>query len=371
MRNLRKFTFPVLVGILLLILAACGGGGDNGGSTPSGSSGGGSVADIDQTFTFQYVCVNRTLLPCQLVQQFIDAVDERTDGKVEIQISSYPELGISGFDMIRLLEDGSVGLGEIYSGFVGGEYPVFDVGNLWGLFTSTEQYYEAVDALNDDMKRVVTEKTQGGKVVAFNFYPSNFFFTKQPLEDFEGVRTRSHSNVLSDLVNELGGDAQTMAFAEVYTALERGILDGAVTCSTCGFGQKWNEVTDYLTGPIPGSFAQTFITFNSKEWESMPPIFQQIITEEGANHTARARTEAAKWDTQGVGQLVEGGMKYSEFTQEMLDVIGSAGEKAVLPRWVGRAGGYGSEGVDLYNEKIAAITGLRVNPDNTVTNIGR
>jgi len=72
--------------------------------------------------------------------------------------------------------------------------------------------------------------------------------------------------VLSDLIGPdgLGANPQTMAFADVYPALERGVLDGAVTCGSCAVGQKWFEVTDYLTGPVPGTFAETFITFNGK-----------------------------------------------------------------------------------------------------------
>ena len=43
-------------------------------------------------FTFQYVCVNRTLRPCQLVDEFIKGVNERTEGQITINLSSYPEL---------------------------------------------------------------------------------------------------------------------------------------------------------------------------------------------------------------------------------------------------------------------------------------
>ena len=232
MRKLRKYSIPIMIGIFLLVLAACGGDDDaNGGDSDTPTQAPTSSASTGESFTFQYVCVNRTLDPCKLIQEFITAVETRTNGQVEIQLSSYPELGISGFDMIRLIEDGSVGFGEIYSGFVGGEFPIFNVGNLWGLFDSADNYFEAVDVITDDMFRIVQEKTNGGVTVAYNFYPSNFFFTKDPLrslDDFTGMKTRSHSNVLSDLVGELGADPQTMAFAQVYTALERGVLDGGV-----------------------------------------------------------------------------------------------------------------------------------------------
>ena len=369
MRKLQKFTVPILIGIFLLILAACGGDDDNGSTTTAATDAPSSSGTTGESFKFQYVCVNRTLLPCQVIQGWIDAVGERTDGQVEIQLSSYPELGISGFDMIRLLEDGTIGLGEIYSGFVGGEFPIFEAANLWGAYSSTDDWYAASLALADDIKALVTRETGGGQIVGFNYYSSNYFFTKDELsnlDDFKGVKTRSHSNVLADLINTLGADAQTMAFAEVYPALERGVLDGAVTCGSCGIGQKWFEVTNHLTGPVAGSWAQTFVTFNGTQWNSLPADFQQIILEEGAEHSIRARQAALDSDIESEGELVEEGMEHANFTPEMLAILKDAAQSSVIPKWVERAGGVESEAVQLYNAKVAPITGLFVLADGTV-----
>ncbi|MEC8958180.1 MAG: TRAP transporter substrate-binding protein DctP [Chloroflexota bacterium] len=377
MKKLQKFSVPILIGIFLLILAACGGDADNGSKTDSGSSTSATAATSSggttgESFEFQYVCVNRTLLPCQVIQEFLDTVRTRTDGQVDIQLSSYPELGISGFDMIRLLEDGTIGFGEIYSGFVGGEFPVFEAANLWGAYESVDQWFEASEALEDDIKTLVTRETGGGKIVGFNYYSSNYFFTKGPLNtlsDFKGVKTRTHSNVLSDLIGEnggLGANPQTMAFADVYPALERGVLDGAVTCGSCAVGQKWFEVTDYLTGPLPGTFAQTFVTFNGKEWNSLPADFQKIILEEGVKHSGRAKAAALNADVEAEGQLIDLGMEHANFTPDMMSIIKEAAQKSVIPKWAERAGGYDSEPVQLYNEKVGPITGMYVQPDGTV-----
>ena len=377
MKKLQKFSVPILIGIFLLILAGCGGDADNGSKTDSGSSSSATAATSSggttgESFEFQYVCVNRTLLPCQVIQEFLDTVRTRTDGQVDIQLSSYPELGISGFDMIRLLEDGTIGFGEIYSGFVGGEFPVFEAANLWGAYESVDQWFEASEALEDDIKTLVTRETGGGKIVGFNYYSSNYFFTKGPLNtlsDFKGVKTRTHSNVLSDLIGEnggLGANPQTMAFADVYPALERGVLDGAVTCGSCAVGQKWFEVTDYLTGPLPGTFAQTFVTFNGKEWNSLPADFQKIILEEGVKHSDRAKAAALNADVEAEGQLIDLGMEHANFTPDMMSIIKEAAQKSVIPKWAERAGGYDSEPVQLYNEKVGPITGMYVQPDGTV-----
>jgi TRAP-type C4-dicarboxylate transport system substrate-binding protein len=378
MRKLQKFTIPVLIGIFLLILAACGGDDDS--STTSSDSGSGGTTTIvaatevsstgttGEFFKFQYVCVNRTLLPCKVIQEFMDAVAERTNGQIEIQLSSYPELGISGFDMIRLLEDGTIGMGEIYSGFVGGEFPIFEAANLWGAYENIDQWFEASENLQESIKTLVRRETGGGEIVGFNYYSSNYFFTKDPLNtvaDFKGVKTRSHSNVLSDLINTLGASAQTMAFAEVYPALERGVIDGAVTCGSCAVGQKWFEVTDYLTGPVPGTFAETFITFNATQWASLPADFQAIILEEGVLHSERAKAAALKSDLESEGDLIELGMTHSNFTPELLVILRDAAESEAVRTWAERAGGYGSEAVTLYNEKVAPVTGIYVNPDGT------
>ncbi len=313
----------------------------------------------------QYICVNRTLRPCQLVTEFIAGVSERTNGQITVNLSSYPELGISGFDMIRLIDDGTVEFGEIYSGFVAGDFPIFNITNIWGLADSPEQYLEMVEAVREDLYRIVTRES-GGQVVFRNFYPSQYFYSKRPLhtiEDYAGMKTRVHSPVLGDLISALGADDQTMAFAEVYTALERGILDAGVTAASAGYGQRWYEVTDYLTGPFIGSFAQTFITINGDLWETIPPDLQQILLEEGRKHEERNLAAVYVWDEESVGQNIDEGMTYSEFSPAMNRILKDAAINEVLPKWIGRAGGPDSEAGQLYNELIAPISGVAIGPD--------
>ena len=321
-----------------------------------------------ESFEFQYVCVNRTLLPCQVIQEFMDSVRARTDGQVDIQLTSYPELGISGFDMIRLLEDGTIGMGEIYSGFASGEFPVFEAANLWGAYASVDEWFEASEALQEDIKSLVNRETGGGRIVGFNYYGGNYFFSKKPLNtlaDFQGVKTRAYSVVLGDFISSLGAYPQTMAFADVYPALQRGVLDAGVTCGSCAIGQKWYEVTDYITGPIPGSWIQTFVTFNSKQWNSLPADFQAILLEEGALHSKRAKAAALQADIEAEGQL-ELRMEHTNFSPEMLGIFKDAAASSVIPNWVLRAGGPESEAVKLYNTKVAPITGLYVASDGSV-----
>ena len=59
----------------------------------------------------------------------------------------------------------------------------------------------------------------------------------------------------------MGANAQAMAFAEVYTALERGILEAGVTGANAGLSQRWYEVINYINGPLY-SFNSTINAIN-------------------------------------------------------------------------------------------------------------
>ena len=89
------------------------------------------------------------------------------------------------------------------------------------------------------------------------------------VEVFEGKMTRSHSAALSDWINGKGAAAQFVAFAEVYKALERGILDCGVTGADPAYGQRWYEVTQYMNGPLH-SFTATNNIVNAQVWGKMP-----------------------------------------------------------------------------------------------------
>ncbi len=279
------------IAVLMLALVACGGGGaaepaantqtpaaDTSASADTTAAAGTTPSadtpvpptqtplpapETQEVVTLQVVCINRALRPCELIDSFfIPRVEERTGGQVLIEISSYPELGLGGPDTIRLVNDQTLEFAEIYSGYVGGDLPVIDVGNLWGLSPSNEAHLALTDAIEDDMIRILRDAT-GGEPIFRNYYPNQYIFSREPLEDlpsYEGKKIRQHSTILGDLLAGLNAEGQFVAFADVYTALERGVLDGGVTGGTPGYGQRWYEVTDYLYGPIVGSIGVTYVT---------------------------------------------------------------------------------------------------------------
>ncbi len=373
MTKLRKFTFPILIGIFLLVLTACGGddestttsssSGDTGGSSAS-TSGSGLVSE-GLSFKFQYACINRTLDPCELLAApggMVERIKERTNGQVEIEISSFPELGLAGPDTLRLVEDGTLGMVEIYSGYIGGDLPIVDVANLWGVIPDIATNWKTIEAVQAPL-HLLLEETANGVVLAESYYGNNYYYTSVPIRstaDLEGLKIRSHSTVLGDLISGMGADAQFVAFSEVYTALERGILDAAVTCGPCGAGLRWFEVADYLNGPII-SIGVTFITINKDRWDEIPADLQSIMREEAMAHQVENRRLVEDvWDPAGITDNVAGGMEYIEFTPELTAALRQASIDVVSPNWVDRSGGPNSDAVKMFNDFVGPIIGVTI-----------
>ena len=331
-----------------------------------------------ENIELQHTCINGQLLWCKHQRTyFVPNVQERTGGQVTINITSFPELGLAGTDTATLLADGTLGMTEIYGGYVGGEFPTLAVQYIWGLWPDHQTHYEVLTNIAPDLNKVYTDEL-GAQVLMRNWIAGDdqFFFSNKKLEnpeDFIGLKTRSHSAELSDWINHMGAAAQFMAFAEVYTALERGILDAGVTGANPGLSQRWYEVTEYMNGRLY-SFNSTTNVVNGDVWAGIPADLQQILLEEGAKQELEALRLTAIHNVTGITRNIEcdAGQEDSdpclelvEFGPEAQALSKRAGAESVLPNWLQRLG-YPEEGqgvVDVFNNKIGPYVGLRVDLD--------
>ena len=321
----------------------------------------------------QVTCINRALATCKLVEEvLVKNTIERTQGKLTLTITSFPELGLAGPDSLALVRDGTIAFTEITSGYVAGDLPQLEITFLYGLFPNHEIEFKANAAVQGYLEKLIQENTGGGQVISRIWVSGgdNFFFCRDKINeaaDFKGKKVRSHGAALSDWIEAFGASAQFVAFAEVYTALERGILDCGVTVAFAAHGQRWYEVTKYMVGPLSSQLINTMV-MNSKVFSDLPEDLRQILVEEGARHELEAMRVTPAWNEVWTGRLVDAGLEHIEFTPEMKEIqANKAVPIHVLPNWIKRVGGPDTDIVRLFNEKIAPIVGLKINDDGTTS----
>ena len=321
----------------------------------------------------QHACINRALGPCKVLEStLVPWLEARTNGQLKFVISSFPELGLAGPDTLNLVASGVLASATIYGGYVGGELPAVEVQNLWGLYDSMEQEFTANALIIEDIEALVLAET-GGVVLNHHLFSGNdqYFFCKdkvESLDDFKGKKTRSHSAALSDWIEGMGASAQFIAFSEVYTALERGILDCGVTGADASHGQRWYEVTDYMIGPlISWPFVNNVI--NADKWNSIPADLQNILIEEAAKSELEALRIGSIQNEMGLIKNQAEGLEFIPFSEAMQDQsLNGAVMERVLPNWVKRVGS-GTHPVitDIFNVHIGPLVGLKIEADGSVT----
>ena len=171
---------------------------------------------------------------------------------------------------------------------------------------------------------------------------------------------------MSSWLRGMEADAQFMAFTEVYTALERGILDAAMTGGDAGFGQRWYEVANYINGPVI-SWDNSAVVMNKTQWDKLPEDLQNILMEEAAINELEELRRATIQHEMGLIKNTNAGLEYKPFSPELeAYAFENAVLGALMPGWVERVGGADHSIVRVFNEKVGPIVGVKINPDGSV-----
>ena len=114
------------------------------------------------------------------------------------------------------------------------------------------------------------------------------------------------SKVLSAMVRQLGGVPQVMAFSEVYTALQQGVVDGTENPVSNLYTQKHHEVQKFLTLSNHGPLVYAVIV-NKRFWDGLPADVRDALASAMAEATRYERAIAAKENSDALALVRKAG----------------------------------------------------------------
>ncbi len=327
-----------------------------------------------ESIEIQHVCLTRTLPTCVLIQAYwAPNLAERTNGQVTLSVVSFVELGLAGPETLDQVSNGTLDMVNIFTGYVAGALPALEVQSLWGTLSDWENSYLTLTGLAPDIDRIMIDATGGSHVLNRNWFAGSdqWFYGNKPIqtvEDFQGMKIRSHSASLSDFIIGMEAEPTFMSVAELYTGLERGFVDSAVTSALGAVADNLHEVADYMNGPLI-AFGYTNNVINKDVWDRIPADLQQIIVEEGAKAELEA-LRIAPFQNIAATQVSQAlGLQPVPFSEEILEHIQTVVlPEYVLPGWLARLG-YPEKGEDtvaIFNEKVSPYIGLKVNDDGSI-----
>jgi TRAP-type C4-dicarboxylate transport system substrate-binding protein len=298
-----------------------------------------------------------------------DKVSKATDGEITATLTTHDQMGIGGGDVFRMLGDGVFDVGMTVA-----DYAVSDSVAL----ESLDVPLLAMDA--DTAKKMVTAarpmvdeiyaKVFNAKVLGVSPYPPQVVFCNaeiKSLSDLKGKKIRASGRMTAKLLDALGAESVNVSFGEVSGALQRGVVDCAVTGAGSGYSAGWWEVSTHLL-PIPlGGWDPVVTAVNMDKWKSLSATAQEKL-----QAAVTTELEAPAWESaQGALQndiacLTGEGECKSGDSHKMVLVEASEADtkmardvliKDVLPDWSKRAGG---DWAKRWNDSVGKVVGVEI-----------
>ncbi|MBF0462670.1 MAG: TRAP transporter substrate-binding protein [Magnetococcales bacterium] len=130
--------------------------------------------------------------------------------------------------------------------------------------------------------RALLKGLEAAEITGLAYWDNGFkeMSANKPLrnpEDFQGLKMRIQSSkVLDAQMRAMGAMPQTMAFSEVYQALQTGVVDGTENPPSNFYTQKMHEVQKYLTLSHHGYLGYAVVV-NKAFWDGLPADVRQQL----------------------------------------------------------------------------------------------
>lgn len=293
---------------------------------------------------------------------------EASGGAITVEMTTFNQLGSNGSDVLRLLGDGVFDVGMTVA-----DYTVSDAPELEGLDVplvalDAASARAAVEAAKPWVADSLRERFNA-HLLAIAPYPPQVVFCRDAvtgLADLRGKRVRGSGRMTTQFLEALGAEGVALAFGEVPGALERGVIDCAITGAGSGYSAGWWESATHLL-PIPlGGWDPVVTAMNLDRWNSLPAETQALIAEQVAVGFEAPAWEAAQGALDRDIACLTGGDCAAGAAAGMTLVPASEADMAtaraaltdrVLPDWAGRAG---DAWVARWNDTVGAVVGVRI-----------
>ncbi|MFQ3619984.1 MAG: DctP family TRAP transporter solute-binding subunit [Spirochaetales bacterium] len=283
---------------------------------------------------------------------FKDYVERSSAGKIKVELFGSGALG-SYRQTLEMVQNGSldinIGTGSLANFFK--EIQLLAIPYVFMSDDVVQEFFNGSSLWRELMEKM--EKDTGMKYLAigqngWRNFTNNARVIRKP-DDLKGLKFRvMESPVYIKFIESMGGRAVPIAWNEVYTALQTGVVDGHENPISPIYLGKIYEVQKYLTmdGHI---WSENIMVMNSAKFKSLPVAAQQIILQ-GAKLGAQANDVAERMVSNIVKyEIVAKRMQVYFPTQEEKDAFKKVSQPAVVEYLQGQLG---KELVDRFLKEV-------------------
>ena len=284
---MKKFAAMALAATMVLGLAGCG-------SSGSAQTSDTATAENPLVLTLAHGLSESHTVHIAMTE-FAEKVEEGTDGRIRVEIYPNGQLGSENENMEQLMA-GVISMTKISAPGLATYNEAYHTFGLPYIFDDTEDFYHKMDS--QEMRDFFLSTEEDG-FVTITYYTSGArsFYTKDtPIrtpDDLKGLKIRVQDmQSQTDMLEALGGTPVAMAYGDVYTSLQTGIIDGTENNETALTTGKHGEICKVFSMDQHAMIPDVLV-MGADVWNRISPEDQQVILE-----AAYASTDSHKvaWD---------------------------------------------------------------------------
>ena len=249
------------------------------------------------------------------ILEFQKALEAKSNGTLKVKIFPDAQLG-SEREVLELLQIGSVAATKVSAATLSNFVPEYHILGIPYLFRDKNHQFEVLEG---EIGKSILEKGSKFWLRGLCYYDagSRSFYTSDKAirtpDDLKGLKIRVMNNQMAiNMVNSMGGSATPLAYGELYTAIQQGVVDGAENNPPSFVSSNHYEICKYYTLDQHSSVPDVLL-IGTKYWEKLSDE-EKVWVQEAADESAQAQKKF-----------------WSDSVDESMKIAKAAGVEVIIP----------------------------------------
>jgi len=243
--------------------------------------------------------------------KFAEVLKAKTGGRVEVQVAPSAQLGDDAA-MVTALRTGALDFSANSQGAVANAVPEYAAFGMPFMFSTPVAAFKLLDG---PLGKELADKSAAKGMVLLGTWDNGIrqmTNSKHPIakvEDMKGLKMRVPPDAtLVDIMAALGAEAQQIKFAELYVALQQGVVDGQENPLVNIHASKLYEVQKYLA-LTNHQFQMTPFLMSKRSWDKLSDADRKAVREAADEATALQRKLSREADEKLLADLKAKGVQ--------------------------------------------------------------